>query len=103
MLEATLGTGLPNTVCTICDGRFPDPQRQRLLATALTIFNDCITREAFARGLPLIDLRLICSEDRDYANPIEPSVQGGQKIAAAIAEMAAPVPAKGPQSIVYAR
>ena len=47
--------------------------------------NDCITRAAFARGLSLIDLRLICNEDGDYANPIEPSVQGGAKIARAIA------------------
>ena len=38
-----------------------------------------------ARGLPVIDLRLVCTEPADYANPIEPSVQGGRKIAAAIA------------------
>jgi hypothetical protein len=51
------------------------------------LFNDVITRAAFARGLPLIDLRLICSEPSDYANPIEPSAQRGDKIAAAIAAM----------------
>jgi hypothetical protein len=34
--------------------------------------------------VPLLDLRLICDEDSDYANPIEPSVQGGEKISAAI-------------------
>jgi hypothetical protein len=50
----------------------------------LALFNDVITREAFARGLPLIDLRLVFSEGADFANPIEPSVQGGGKIAAAI-------------------
>jgi hypothetical protein len=50
----------------------------------LALFNDRITRAAFSRGLPLIDLRLICNEEGDYANPIEPSVQGGAKIAAAI-------------------
>jgi hypothetical protein len=49
------------------------------------VFNDCITRAAFSRGLPVIDLRLICDQDEDYANPIEPSVRGGEKIAAAIA------------------
>ena len=38
--------------------------------------------EAFARRLPMVDLRLICDEDADYANPIEPSVQSGRKIAA---------------------
>jgi len=48
------------------------------------VFNDVITRAAFSRGLALIDLRLICDEDSDYANPIEPSVQGGAKMARAI-------------------
>jgi hypothetical protein len=31
-----------------------------------------------------IDLHVRCAEDADFANPIEPSVQGGSKIAAAI-------------------
>ena len=51
------------------------------------VFNDCITREAFARGLSLIDPRLICDGDEDFANPIEPSVRGGAKIASAIAAL----------------
>jgi len=55
------------------------------VVTALSVFNDRITRAAFARNLPVIDLRLICDQDEDYANPIEPSVRGGDKIAAAIA------------------
>jgi GDSL-like Lipase/Acylhydrolase family len=87
MLEGVLGRGLPAAVCTIYDGRFPDPRRRRVAVTALTAFNDCITREAFHRDLALIDLRLICDEDADYANPIEPSVQGGAKIARAIAAL----------------
>jgi hypothetical protein len=87
MLNGVLGRGLPTAVCTIYDPRFPDPKRQRSAATVLTVFNDCITREAFARGLPLIDLRLICDRDEDFANPIEPSVRGGAKIAAAIAAL----------------
>jgi hypothetical protein len=39
--------------------------------------------------LPLIDLRLVCNEDADFANPIEPSVRGGAKIATAIAALVA--------------
>ena len=89
MLELVLRPGLPTAVCTIYDGRFPDPRQQRLGATALTIFNDCITRLAFGRGLPLVDLRLIFNEPGDYANPIEPSVQGGAKMAEAIAALVA--------------
>ena len=53
--------------------------------TALTVFNDVIIREAFAVGAPLLDLRLIGVADADYANPIEPSVIGGEKIARALA------------------
>ncbi|HEX8436981.1 SGNH/GDSL hydrolase family protein [Archangium sp.] len=89
MLDAVLAVGLPTAVCTIYDARYPEPSRQRLVVTALTLFNDCITREAFTRGLPLIDLRLICDREEDYANPIEPSVRGGKKIAAAIARLVA--------------
>jgi len=49
------------------------------------MFNDVILRAAFHWRLPVIDLRLICSEPSDYANPIEPSGSGGAKIARAIA------------------
>jgi hypothetical protein len=87
MLEQVLARGLPTAVCTIYDSHQPDARRHRLVVTALTLFNDCITREAFARGLPLLDLRLICGQPEDYANPIEPSVRGGAKIAAAIARL----------------
>jgi hypothetical protein len=61
----------------------------------LTVFNDCIVRAAFANGLPLLDLRLICTEEVDYANQIEPSAQGGEKIARAIAEFVEQDPAEG--------
>ena len=89
MVEAVTARRLATALCTIYDARFPDPLRQKLAVTALTIFNDVITREAFSRGLPLVDLRLVCDEDGDYANPIEPSVQGGAKIATAIASLVA--------------
>ncbi len=84
MLRAALGTGKPTAVCTVYYPRFPDALAQRLAVTALTVFNDAIIRAAFAEGVPLLDLRLICDEDADYANPIEPSEAGGAKIADAI-------------------
>jgi lysophospholipase L1-like esterase len=89
MLDRILDQRLPTAICTIYDARFPDPQEQRLVVTALSIFNDVITREAFARRLPLIDLRLICDEPDDYANPIEPSAKGGDKIAGVISQVVA--------------
>ena len=89
MLDAVLARALPTGVCTIYDPRFPDARLQRLAVTALMIFNGAILRQAFARGLPVIDLRLVCDEDADYANPIEPSSRGGEKIARAIARLLA--------------
>ncbi|EIM29536.1 SGNH/GDSL hydrolase family protein [Microvirga lotononidis] len=102
MLSAVSDRRLPTAVCTIYDARFPEPEEQRLVVTALSIFNDIITREAFARGLDLIDLRLICDEADDYANPIEPSAKGGDKIAAVIVQVAAGR-AFLPRSQIYAR
>jgi lysophospholipase L1-like esterase len=89
MLATVLHAQKATALCTIYDPRFPDPRLQRLAVTALTLFNDVIIRAAFAHGLPLLDLRLICDEDADYANPIEPSAHGGEKIAAAIARLLA--------------
>ena len=86
MLDAALARGLPTAICTIYDANYPEPDR-RVIVAALALFNDAITRAAFARGLSLIDLRLICDRPDDYANPIEPSVRGGAKIAAAIASL----------------
>ena len=84
MLRAAAGTGKPTAVCTVYYPRFPDALAQRLAVTALTVFNDAIIRAAFGAGVPLLDLRLVCDEDADYANPIEPSEAGGAKIADAI-------------------
>jgi hypothetical protein len=87
MLDAVTTTKLPVAVCTIYESNFEDAQLRRIANTALTIFNDIITREVFARGLPLIDLRLIFDSPADYADPIEPSAQGGGKLARVIAEV----------------
>jgi hypothetical protein len=85
MLTGVLALELPTAICTIYYPRFPDAALQKVAVAGLTVFNDCIVRAAFANGLPLLDLRLICTEAGDYANPIEPSAQGGEKIARAIA------------------
>src|SRR5262245_37738374 len=84
MLVDLLKLGLRTTLCTIYYPRFPDQFMQRAAVMALGIFNDVIMRSAFRAGLPLIDLRLVCDKDEDYANPIEPSEAGGKKIAAMI-------------------
>jgi hypothetical protein len=84
MLADVPGPRLPTAICTVYYPRFPDAALQKVAVAGLTVFNDCIVRAAFAHGLPLLDLRLICTEEEDYANPIEPSARGGEKIARAI-------------------
>lgn len=84
MLQNVLKTGLPTAVCTIYYPRFPEQNLQRMAKAGLSLFNDCIIQEALANGLPLIDLRTVCNENKDYANPIEPSAHGGEKITDAI-------------------
>jgi GDSL-like Lipase/Acylhydrolase family len=83
-VDACRCTKLPLGVCTIYNGCFADAVLQRTVTTALKIFNDAILRVAFEFGLPVIDLRFVCSSVSDYANPIEPSSIGGLKIARAI-------------------
>lgn len=71
------------TVCTIYDAI---PGLAAELKTALALFNDVILFEAAKASIPVIDLRLICDAAEDYSliSPIEPSGQGGLKIAKAI-------------------
>lgn len=88
-VDACLRPGLPLGVCTIYNGCFPDRSYQRIASLALAIFNDVILRVAIERCLNVIDLRSICTAPIDYANPIEPSSIGGEKIAKAIVELAA--------------
>jgi len=87
MLDGVLASKLPVAIATIHDTHYSDAARTGMSNTALAAYNDMITREAFARGLPVIDLRLIMSERDDYANPIEASVTGGEKIARAVATL----------------
>ena len=87
MLAEVLARGLHTAICTVYYPRFPDPTLQKVAVAGLAVFNDCIVRAAFVHGIPLLDLRLICTEESDYANPIEPSARGGEKIARAIVEV----------------
>jgi hypothetical protein len=88
MLQALLELERPCAACTIYDAI---PGLDPGSVTALSIFNDVILRGAFEHGLPVIDLRLVCSDADDYSpiSPIEPSATGGAKIAKAIARVVA--------------
>lgn len=84
--------GRETTLCTIYNGNLDSPEASAASILAdpeaarlgLRAFNDVILRVAFESRLRVIDLRLVCTEPADYANPIEPSSQGGEKIARAI-------------------
>jgi hypothetical protein len=100
MLRALQACEKPAAVCTIYDavpGLGPAEQ------AALAGFNEGILREAFAAGLPVIDLRLVCDQPSDYSHvsPIEPSVVGGAKIARVIAEVATTHDFGGRRSMIY--
>jgi lysophospholipase L1-like esterase len=83
-IAACLDTARPLAVCTIYNGYFDDPSFQRIASATLTLFNDAIIRVAIEHALPVIDLRLVCVTAEEYANPIEPSSVGGEKIARVI-------------------
>jgi lysophospholipase L1-like esterase len=87
MLQGVLSLNKPTAVCTIYYPRIPEPFTQKIAVAALATFNDVIIRQAFLAGVPLIDLRLVCDEDSDYANEIEPSEKGGGKIAGAVVRL----------------
>lgn len=87
-VDAVLSIAPVLTVCTIYNPDFErDPVSrpfQRPAEAALGLFNDVIMQEALRRDLSVIDLRLVCDRSEDFANPIEPSFKGGEKIAKAI-------------------
>jgi hypothetical protein len=90
MLQTVLSRRLASAVCTIYDEvPMPDETTRRVIRTALSVFNDSIIRVASLFGVPVLDLRRICSAQEDYSrlSPIEPSSQGGSKIAAAIVQL----------------
>lgn len=100
MLNVVLSRRKPVALATIYDGV---PGLDPGLRTALAPFNDVIVREAVAHRLPLLDLRLVCDEPSDYAavSPIEPSAQGGEKIAAALAQLVREHDPAFSRSVIY--
>lgn len=89
MLQAALDHEVPTVVCTIYDPCYPDQWMQQAAVAALAVFNDVITRLAGDAGVPVIDLRRVFDDPRYYANPIEPSVAGGARLAEVICRVVA--------------
>ena len=85
-IREALALRRPTIVCTIYNGAL-DPARATIARVGVALFNDVILRTAMELGLDVLELRAVCTEPADYANPIEPSDQGGLKIARAIARV----------------
>jgi hypothetical protein len=92
----------PVAVATIYDAV---PGLEPGLRTALVPFNDVILREAAERRLPVLDLRLVCTEPSDYAvtSAIEPSAEGSPKIVGMIAEFVLEHAPAATRTVVYAK
>ena len=117
MLDSVLSHNLPTTICSIYYPKFFSQSLnriesylprmvdaktlQQMAMAAETIFNDIILFETFKRNLPLIDLRVLCDKDEDFANPIEPSAIGGLKIAEKIKRIVLEHDFNKANSVVY--
>lgn len=99
-LRAVLARRKPTALCTIYDA-VPGLEREEL--TALSVWNDVILREAIRGGLPVLDLRMLCTDPRDYSSlsPIEPSERGGAKIVAGIVRLVAGHDFSRPLATIY--
>ena len=77
-------------LCTVYEGNLEDSAIYDDIAISsramLSLFNDSIykTHNKFRTGV--LELRNIFIEKEDYANPIEPSHQGGEKLATELVE-----------------
>ncbi len=87
LTEQVIATGRSVAVCTIYYPAFESPTFQVRAVAALAHFNDVIIFEASRLQVPVLDLRQVCTDATDYANPIEPSHAGGRRIAEAIVRM----------------
>ncbi len=85
LLNALKGKQRQVLVFTIYDPAFAqfgsETKEQKAAEAGLSIFNDVIQREALSHGCDILEIRTLFNDPADYANPIEPSAQGGEKLA----------------------
>jgi len=100
MLEALLELRRPLIGCTIYDAI---PGLQEVERMALSLFNDVIVQELAAVHVPILDLRRVCDEARDYSilSPIEPSETGGAKISRALQQILLDHDFESGRAVVY--
>lgn len=72
-------------LCTIYEVQLEPPVFTKRVRVPLGVLNDRILRTAASLGLDALELRSVCTEPSDFVQQIEPSPQGAEKIANAIA------------------
>ena len=77
---------LTNTKTVVCTIYHPnsEAEKQSVMDIGVSLFNDVIVEETNKARIPVLDIRGIFLNREDYANEIEPSSIGGQRLAAAI-------------------
>ena len=74
-------------LCTIYEVQLEPAIAARLVRVPLGVLNDRIVQIGSRLGLDVLDLRSICTDPEDFVFSIEPSAQGAEKIAGAIAAL----------------
>ncbi|HEU6451539.1 MAG TPA: GDSL-type esterase/lipase family protein [Gemmatimonadaceae bacterium] len=72
-------------VCTIYEVQLEPRPYAELARVPLALLNDRIVRTAGRLGLDVLELRSVCTDPADFVKQIEPSPQGAEKIANAVA------------------
>jgi lysophospholipase L1-like esterase len=72
-------------LCTIYEVELEPRAYAELARVPLSMLNDRIVRTASRLGIDVLELRSVCTTPADFVMQIEPSAQGAEKIANAIA------------------
>lgn len=86
---AAAAPGVPVMLLVPYYPNLPAGPELTLSKAGLSFYADVAYRAAAARSITVLDLRLIFTSEADYANAIEPSAEGGLKIARRIIDFVA--------------
>jgi lysophospholipase L1-like esterase len=99
-IERALILGRSTAICTVYNGAL-DADVATAARVGLAVFNDAILRTAADLRIDVLELRHVCTDAADYANPIEPSGRGGLKIARAVGRMIGALDTPAPPSRLW--
>lgn len=77
-------------LCTIYEVQLEPARYARLARVPLALLNDRIVQIAARLGVDVLELRRVCTDPGDFVLQIEPSAQGAEKIARALAALLQP-------------